>query len=82
MLTRRQFAGSLMGAYAFSPLYQAGTTKKKIAFVATDVDRRSHGQFFLDRYAIGCAIARGVRRRLPIGMVCSEFQWHVIHGSG
>lgn len=50
MLTRRQFASSLVGAYASRLLAQA---KKKIAFITTDLDRASHGQFFLDRYALG-----------------------------
>ena len=56
MLNRRQFAGSLIGAFTFPLFCQAAQSKKKIAFVATDLDRRSHGQFFFDRYSIGYAM--------------------------
>ena len=56
MLTRRQFAGSLIGACTVSAFAQVASSKKKIAFVATDVDQGSHGQHFLDRYSIGFAM--------------------------
>ncbi len=55
MLTRRQFAGLLVGGSLLAErLLAAPTTpKKKIAFLGTTVFKHSHSQHFLDRFALG-----------------------------
>lgn len=65
MLSRRQFGGSVAAASFFAALNAAaqghaaaaaaGHSRKKIAFLGTDVYRHSHAQHFLDRFAIGFA---------------------------
>jgi hypothetical protein len=65
MLSRRQFGGSVAAASFFAALNAAaqghaaaeaaGHSRKKIAFLGTDVYRHSHAQHFLDRFALGFA---------------------------
>ena len=65
MLNRRQFGQSLAAASilaSFNDDARAGTaagvahlSRKKIAFLGTDVYRHSHAQHFLDRFAMGFA---------------------------
>ncbi len=66
MIHRRQFACGIVAAGlattlapALSPASgvaaAAASTKKKIAFLGTDIFEHSHSQHFLDRFHLGCA---------------------------
>ena len=60
MLDRREFAksiaaGSLCMA-AMGGVTRAAESRKKIAFLGTDVFKHSHSQHFLDRFAMGYAM--------------------------
>ena len=54
MINRRQFSTAVAGACLAPPLLKAAMlpapSKKKIAFIGTDVFEHSHAQHFLDRF--------------------------------
>ncbi len=55
MLNRRQFAGLLVGACGLPSSAIASQSRKKLAFIGTEVFEHSHAQHFLDRFSIGWA---------------------------
>lgn len=81
MLTRRRFAGSLIGSFAVGSGAGHGgevTARPRIAFLGTSVYQHSHAQHFLDRFAQGYAFAgRWVAPRLDVaGVYLDQFPEH------
>jgi hypothetical protein len=55
MLSRRAFLSASAGAILTSPGFGMSDSRKKIAFVGTEVRQHSHAQHFLDRLTLGYA---------------------------
>lgn len=71
MFTRRQFAQSLAAGVALPSLVHGAQSRKRIAFLGTDVYQHSHAQHFLDRFSMGYAM--GGKWREPLVDVAAVY---------
>lgn len=71
MFTRRQFAQSLAAGVVLPGLVHGAQTRKRIAFLGTDVYQHSHAQHFLDRFSMGYAM--GGKWREPLVDVAAVY---------
>ncbi len=71
MFTRRQFAQSLAAGAVLPGLVHGAQSRKRIAFLGTDVYQHSHAQHFLDRFSMGYAM--GGKWREPLVDVASVY---------